>query len=106
MSRQNVIKLGASPQNSYVVGSFGLDDIKNFRIPSRKELAGILKINSKKKWFLFLHHPAPFENVPIHDQINPALQALKKLRGEKIIEDRNMKSKKSILHLGLRMVLI
>lgn len=84
-SRKNIIKLGADPKNSFVVGSLGLENLKKLQLLSRKKLGKLFKLNIKEKWFLFLLHPTPFENVSIPNQINPALNALKKLKGEKII---------------------
>lgn len=83
--RKNVIKLGALPKNSFVVGSLGLDGLKKSQLLNRKKLSKIFKLNSKAKWLLFLLNPTPLENTSISNQINPALNALKKLFGEKII---------------------
>ena len=84
-SRKNVIKLGALPENSFVVGSLGLDDLKKSQLLNRKNLSKMFKLNSRAKWFLFLFNPTPFENISIANQINPTLGALKELTGEKII---------------------
>lgn len=84
-SRKNVIKLGAFPKNSFAVGSLGLDGLDHLHLLNRKKIATMFKIDSKNKWFLFLLNPTPFEKISIANQINPALNSLKKLKGEKII---------------------
>lgn len=84
-SKKNVIKLGASPKNCFVIGSLGLDGLKQAPLLDRKNLSRMFKLNSQKKWFLFLLNPTPFEKTSIAYQINSALRALKKITGEKII---------------------
>lgn len=84
-SRKNVIKLGALPKNSFVVGSLGLDGLKKSQLFNRKKLSKMFKLDTMKRWFLFLLNPTPLEDTSIPNQINPALNALKKLIGEKII---------------------
>lgn len=84
-SKKNVLKLGASPVNVFVVGSLGLENLQKVKLLSRLELGEMFGLDTKRKWFLFSLHPTPFEDRPIPDQINPALAALKSLAGEKII---------------------
>lgn len=84
-SYQNVIALGASPKNSHVVGSLGLDNLVLSKLLSKERLAQEFGLNCHDKWFLFVMHPTPFEKISFTEQINGSLRVLKQVKGEKIV---------------------
>jgi GDP/UDP-N,N'-diacetylbacillosamine 2-epimerase (hydrolysing) len=85
-SRKRVIGMSENPKNVFLVGAPGIDAAKKEKLLDRAELARALKIDSRKKWLLFLMHPAPFENIGLKEQISNPLSAIGKLSDfEKII---------------------
>jgi len=86
-SKRNVLKLGADPRRTHVVGSAGLNKLKASLLASRKALAKKYHLNPKKKWFLVSMHPTVLDNTSIPKQINSVLVALRQLNqdDEKIV---------------------
>lgn len=81
-SKNNVVRLGANNKNVHIVGSTGLDGLVPENLYQKKEVGSILGLSPDKKWNLAVLHPTPFENVSFSNQIQPVLQALKKLKKE------------------------
>lgn len=84
-SRRNVIRLGADSRHAFVVGSLGLDGLTRAQLLSRHEVALRLGLDVKKSWHLVLHHPTPFDTVPLAKQITPVLQAIRALPQERLV---------------------
>lgn len=79
-SQKNVLRMIGKKNNQHVqvVGSVGLDGIKN-NLFSRQKIADILGLNSKEDWVLVSFHPTPLDSVSFSKQINSVTHALSKL---------------------------
>ncbi len=86
-SRENVLKLGANPRWTRVIGAPGLDGLTTSSLLKRKELADRYSLNPTKKWFLLVQHPTILDDTPIPQQIEALLAAMNTLDpdDEKII---------------------
>lgn len=84
-SRQSVIRLGARPSQATVIGSLGLDGLTRQSLLSRAAVARILRLDIRKPWLFFLHHPTPFDHTPIPKQITPLVEVIRGLTGERVI---------------------
>lgn len=76
-SAKRVLALGANKKNVFMVGAPGIDAIKQEQILNKKELSGLLGLDVKKKWLLFLEHPTVLDKTPMKEQIKGALSVLK-----------------------------
>ena len=81
-SKKNVLKLGANPHNTFVVGTPGLNKLKASALASRKVLAKNYHLDSAKRWLLVSMHPTVLDDAPITTQITSVLSALKKFHKE------------------------
>lgn len=86
-SKDNVLKLGADPRHTSVIGAPGLDGVSPGSLSGRKELAARHGLDPKKRWFLTVMHPTILDDAPAANQIDSVLTALKKLDpfSEKIV---------------------
>lgn len=67
---------GEEPWRIHAVGAPGLDQIKHMRFPTRAETARTLGLDPARRWILAVHHPTPFDETPIMEQIRPLMTAL------------------------------
>ena len=56
-SKKRVIQLGENPQNTFFVGSLGVENIKKIKILGKQELKQNLSINFNKKNIMLSFHP-------------------------------------------------
>ena len=84
-SRKNAIKLGTDPKFTFVAGSLGLNGLQPNQMPDKEAVAKKMLLDKNKKWFLVSMHPTLFDNIPTRGQIDPLIDFLKTLDGEKII---------------------
>ncbi|MFH1956625.1 MAG: UDP-N-acetylglucosamine 2-epimerase [Patescibacteria group bacterium] len=85
-SYKRVLNMGEDKKIVFLVGSPSIDGFKKEKYLTKKELARELKINSSKKWLLFLMHPVPFEKNSIKNQIYNPLKAISGIKdSEKLI---------------------
>lgn len=84
-SYKRVIKLDEEKWRVFNVGAPNLDNLRKQRYLSKQELAKKFNLDINKKWFLFIQHPAPLENVSVKNQIIPSLKVMSKYDAEKII---------------------
>lgn len=86
-SKDNVLKLGADPLHTTVIGAPGLDGMNPGSLAGRKELASRHRLDPKRQWFLTVMHPTILDDAPVAEQIDSVLTALKKLDpfSEKIV---------------------
>lgn len=83
--RNRVIQLGESPQNVFLVGGLGVDNIKNTKLLSRKRLEELLKVKFNKKNLIVSFHPETLKKNKAESQVNELLSALTKLKDTTII---------------------
>ena len=84
-ARKNVIRLGAKPKLTFVAGSLGLNGLQPLKMATREVIAKKLDLDKNKRWFLVSMHPTPFDPVSTKGQIDPLIDLLKTLDGEKVI---------------------
>lgn len=73
---KKVIQLGENPQSVFNVGGFGLDNIANLKLLSKKELEKALNFTFQKRNFLITFHPATLEKQSVKKQFNALLKVL------------------------------
>lgn len=84
-SYERVLKLGEEKWRVFNVGAPGLDNLRQIKYFSKKELATKLNLNIDKKWLVILQHPTPLDKISVGDQIKPTLNAAQALEAEKIL---------------------
>jgi UDP-N-acetylglucosamine 2-epimerase (non-hydrolysing)/GDP/UDP-N,N'-diacetylbacillosamine 2-epimerase (hydrolysing) len=84
-SYKRVISLGEEKWRVFRVGAPGLDNIRNGKYLTKKELAIKMGLDVKKKWLILLQHPTPLENAGFDQQISPTLKAVSKISAEKVV---------------------
>jgi GDP/UDP-N,N'-diacetylbacillosamine 2-epimerase (hydrolysing) len=83
--RNRVIQLGENPKNVYLVGSVGIDSIKNLRLLSRIELESQLGIKFGAKNLLITFHPVTLDAESPEKQMKELLAALSYLSDTTLI---------------------
>lgn len=83
--RQRVIQLGEAPKRVFNVGALGVENIKNLKLLSKKELEVKLNFTLNGKTVLVTFHPVTLENNTARKQIEELLSALKKFKGLKVV---------------------
>ena len=83
--RKRVIQLGENPKNVYNVGAIGIENIKNLKLLSKKEIEEKLNLKFDKKIFLVTFHPVTLDNISSENQFKNLLLALDKIKDAKII---------------------
>jgi UDP-N-acetylglucosamine 2-epimerase (non-hydrolysing)/GDP/UDP-N,N'-diacetylbacillosamine 2-epimerase (hydrolysing) len=84
-SQERVVKLGEENWRVFNTGSPGLDSLEKINYLNRSQLAEMLKLKEKERWFLVLQHPAFLEETEIKKQFVGTLAAVNNFSGEKII---------------------
>ena len=56
-NQKRVRQLGENPEDIFIVGSLGVENIKKMNFKSRSELAKKLKISFEKRNIMFSYHP-------------------------------------------------
>ena len=83
--RKRVIQLGESPERVFNVGAIGLDNIKNLKLLSKKDLEKELNFKFGERNLLVTFHPVTLENNTSEEQFGNLLEAINKLEDTKII---------------------
>ena len=78
-SKLRIIQLGENKKFVLHVGSLGVENIKRINLLNKKELENIIKIDLSKQTFLITFHPETISQLSFENQINPLLNALKKI---------------------------
>lgn len=78
-SKLRILQLGENKKLVLHVGSLGVENIKNINFLNKQELEKILKIDLSKQTFLITFHPETISQLSFENQINPLLNALKKI---------------------------
>jgi len=83
--RKRVIQMGENPDYVYNTGSPGLDNLKNLKLKSKKELYDFLNFDLKDNYFIITLHPVTLENNISEVYINNLIRALIKVESYKFI---------------------
>ena len=83
--RKRVIQLGELPQRVFNVGAIGMDNIKNLKLLSKKELQKELNFTLNKHNLLVTFHPVTLENNTAQEQFQNLLDALDEQKDTNII---------------------
>lgn len=76
LHRKRVIQMGEQPKSVIVSGAPGIDNIKNLKLRTRKELETHFNTSFKKNIFLVTFHPATMESTDPAKQVGELLNAL------------------------------
>lgn len=83
--KKRIIQLGENPKTVFNVGAIGLDNIKNVKLFSRKELEADLELSFEGKAALVTFHPVTLEKETPQKQFSKVLNALEKFPDLKLI---------------------
>lgn len=83
--RQRVIQLGEQPDNVFLVGGLGVDNIKRMKLLDRAELEVSLGFGLGKKNLLITFHPVTLEMATAANQMEELLAALAELKDTELI---------------------
>jgi len=83
--KNRVIQLGENPDNVFLVGGLGMDNIRNLTLLNKNELEDSLKLKFGDKSLIVTYHPVTLENQTAGHQMKELLNALSDLRDTTII---------------------
>ena len=83
--RQRVIQLGENPQTVYNVGSLGLENIKNMKLLTFRQLEESISFKLDKPFFVVTFHPVTLEKNTAEKQMKELINALGEFKTYKII---------------------
>ena len=83
--RQRLIQIGEQPENIFLVGGLGIDNIKRLNLLSRAELEASLGFKLGEKSLLITFHPATLGNSAAEDQMAELLATLDELNNTQLI---------------------
>jgi len=83
--RKRVIQLGEAPARVFNTGAIGLDNIKNLKLLSRKELYSDLGLKAQDNFILVTYHPVTLAKKDSNSQFQFLLKALEKVKDYKVI---------------------
>ena len=83
--KRRIIQLGEEPKNIKNVGALGIDNIKNLKLLSKKELEKTLSFDLDKPFFVVTFHPVTLEKNSAKHQMKQLLKALDNFPDFKII---------------------
>jgi len=83
--RQRVIQLGEQPDQVFLVGGLGIDNIKRLQLLGREELEDSIDFKFGSKNLLITFHPTTLEISTAENQLEELLAALKDLEDTKLI---------------------
>ncbi len=111
-SAQRIEKMGEEKWRIHIVGDASLDVILNEKLPSRKELFKLLKLDAKKRMILVTQHPVSYEMEDAGRQIRETLVAVKRFNlpvvviypnadagGRRIIEEIEKENKNPLFRI-------
>jgi GDP/UDP-N,N'-diacetylbacillosamine 2-epimerase (hydrolysing) len=82
---RRVIQLGEQPENVFLVGGLGIDNIKRLKLLDKKILEASLDFKLGSKTLLITFHPVTLETSTAEDQIRALLDALAELNDTQLI---------------------
>lgn len=84
-SKKRLMQLGENKKNIHVVGSLGVENIKNIKFISRKELEKNIKIKFNKKNFLINFHSDTYSKNQNSKNLNELLNSLLSFKDTNLI---------------------
>ena len=78
--KKRVIQLGENPERVFLVGSLGVENIKNAKLSSREDLERELKVKFSQTNILITFHPVTLEPDTARSQIEQLLSVLEDLQ--------------------------
>ena len=78
--KKRVIQLGENPERVFLVGSLGVENIKNAKLSSREDLERELKVKFSRTNILITFHPVTLEPDTARSQIEQLLSVLEDLQ--------------------------
>lgn len=76
--RKRIIQMGENPENVFNVGAIGLDNIRDLKLLSKKELENDLEIKFKKYNYQVTFHPETLGNLSSAEQFQNLLNVIEK----------------------------
>lgn len=83
--QSRVIQLGEQPENVFLVGGVGIDNIKRINFPEKNELEECLGLKLGKKSLLITFHPVTLESKTGVEQMEELLAAVEALKDTQLI---------------------
>jgi len=83
--RKRVIQLGENPMTVFNVGAIGLDNLKNLKLLTKKQLEKELNFNFGEKNIIFTFHPVTLEKDTSIKHITEIFKALDRFKDIRII---------------------
>lgn len=83
--RQRVIQLGEQPEQVFLVGGLGIDNIKRLKLLDRNALEAALDFKFGSRNLLVTFHPATLEHATAETQMQALLDALEELNDARLI---------------------
>lgn len=83
--KDRVIQLGENPNNVFLVGGLGIDNIKKLTLLSKEELEDFMELKLCKKSLMVTFHPATLDNESAEHQMRELLNALSDLQDTSLI---------------------
>ncbi len=84
-SAQRIIKMGEYPENVFLVGAPGLDNILNKQLMQPQEIANKYQLDLSEPIILMVQHPVVLEEQGFSGQIEETLKAIVSLKYQTII---------------------
>lgn len=83
--RQRVIQLGEQPEQVFLVGGLGIDNIKRLKLLDRNALEAVLDFKFGSRNLLVTFHPVTLEHATAEIQMQALLDALDELNDARLI---------------------
>lgn len=74
--RRRILQLGEEPERVYNVGALGVENIKNEKLLTKKELMQTVDFNFEKPYVLVTYHPETLEETSVEEQIGELIAAM------------------------------
>lgn len=83
--RRRVVQLGEAPENVFLVGGMGIDNINKFNLLNKEQLEASLGLHFDKKSLLVTFHPVTLDQETSEKQLSELLHALSFLEDTSLI---------------------
>lgn len=88
--KERVLQLGENPNNVWVTGALGIDNIRNLNPVKKEDLEGMLGISLKKPIYLMTYHPVTLDDFNSTQELQNLLSVVFDLKGTLIITGTNI----------------
>ena len=100
-SKERIIKMGENPKFVFVTGSPSIDELKNYRISSKKDLNKKYHLKIDDDTIILLYHPLTSQVSQTESQIHNILNAITKIQNQTICISPNSDTGKKIIFKNL-----